>query len=254
MLELIDIHKELAGRPVLCGISLTVERGHTQVVVGASGAGKSVTLQHIVGLLEPDSGMVRVAGCQVNHRKPRELEAIRERCGMLFQSGALINWMTVFDNIALPLRERTRMDERDIAHRVREVLDMVELDDVEDKMPDELSGGMKKRAGLARAIIRNPEVILYDEPTSGLDPVLSRSIDALIRNLQHRLTATSVVVTHDLQSALGIGDRIAMLHQGRIVCNATPEDFRQNQDPIIQAFVQAQLGPATPTTTSETAP
>ncbi len=242
MLELDNIHKELAGRPVLRGVSLHVERGATQVVVGSSGAGKSVTLQHIVGLLEPDRGEVRIQGRRVTSRHPRELEVLRQKCGMLFQSGALINWMTVFDNVALPLRERTRMSEDEIKDSVNRALGLVDLDNVQGKMPAELSGGMKKRAGLARAIIRNPEIILYDEPTSGLDPVLSRSIDDLILRLQRDLNATSVVVTHDLQSALSVGDRIAMLHEGKIVCNLAPEEFRKSDDPVVKAFVEAQLG------------
>ncbi len=242
MLELRNVYKELAGKQVLRGVSFTVERGKTQVVVGSSGAGKSVTLQHIVGLLEPDSGSVFVDGLEVHARKQRQLQKIREKCGMLFQSGALINWMNIFDNIALPLREKTSMTEKQIVDRVHEALALVELDGVDGKMPGELSGGMRKRAGLARAIVNEPALILYDEPTSGLDPVLSRSIDRLIVRLQKELNATSVVVTHDLKSAFAVADSVAMLHDGEIRCNCPPAEFKKNTDPVVSEFVQAQMG------------
>ncbi len=241
MIELRDVHKSLGGREVLRGVSLEVQRGETVVIVGPSGTGKSVTLQHMVGLLTPDRGEVLVEGLNVHAATGRALEKIRDRFGVLFQSGALINWMTVYDNVALPLYEKTNLGDAEIEQRVSEALALVGLEDAGPKMPAELSGGMRKRAGLARAIIHNPSIVLYDEPTSGLDPVMSRKIDALILDLRARLGVTSVVVTHDLRSAFTVGDRVAMLSGGRIVEIADPESFRRSNNPVIREFVDAQF-------------
>ncbi len=241
MIELRDVHKSLGGREVLRGVSLEVQRGETVVIVGPSGTGKSVTLQHMVGLLTPDRGEVLVEGLNVHAATGRALEKIRDRFGVLFQSGALINWMTVYDNVALPLYEKTDLGDAEIEQRVSEALALVGLEDAGPKMPAELSGGMRKRAGLARAIIHNPSIVLYDEPTSGLDPVMSRKIDALILDLRARLGVTSVVVTHDLRSAFTVGDRVAMLSGGRIVEIADPESFRRSNNPVIREFVDAQF-------------
>jgi len=240
MIRLVDIHKSLGGRPVLRGVDLHVQRGETLVIVGASGTGKSVTLQHMVALLTPDRGQVLVEGERVDTVRGQALERIREKFGVLFQSGALINWMNVFDNVALPLYEKTDLDDAAVAEKVHSALALVGLEGVDEKMPAELSGGMRKRAGLARAIIRDPSIVLYDEPTSGLDPVMSRRIDRLIRSLQQRLQVTSVVVTHDLHSAFEVGDRIAMLAEGRIVEEGTPEEFRRSRDPLVREFLEAQ--------------
>ena len=241
MIELRDVHKSLGGREVLRGVSLEVQRGETVVIVGPSGTGKSVTLQHMVGLLTPDRGEVLVEGLNVHAATGRALEKIRDRFGVLFQSGALINWMTVYDNVALPLYEKTNLGDAEIEQRVSEALALVGLEDAGPKMPAELAGGMRKRAGLARAIIHNPSIVLYDEPTSGLDPVMSRKIDALILDLRARLGVTSVVVTHDLRSAFTVGDRVAMLSGGRIVEIADPESFRRSNNPVIREFVDAQF-------------
>ena len=240
MIELTDVTCELTGKKILDNVSLKIPEGQTMVIVGSSGAGKSVTLKHIIGLMAPDSGKVLVNDKCIHDVKARELENIRNHMGILFQSGALINWMSIFDNIALPLREKTDLDESSIADKVRERLAMVDMQGTGEKMPSEVSGGMKKRAGLARAIVRDPAIILYDEPTSGLDPVLSRSIDTLIAEMQKRLNVTSIVVTHDLNTAYYVGDRIAMLHEGQIIINATPKDFAENKDPVVQKFVEAQ--------------
>jgi phospholipid/cholesterol/gamma-HCH transport system ATP-binding protein len=242
MIELRDLHKELGGKPVLQGVDLTVSEGQTLVIVGFSGTGKSVTLQHIMGLMRPDRGDVLIDGVSVPNSRGRQLEQIRNRFGVLFQSGGLINWMTVGENIALPLLEKTDLGDDEIARAVRENLEVVELDGVERKMPSEISGGMRKRAALARAIIRRPAIVLYDEPTSGLDPVTSRKIDRLIRDLQHRLGVTSVVVTHDLRSAFDIGDQVALLHEGRIVELADPDGFRRSSEPLVQEFIRSQFG------------
>lgn len=242
MLEMRGVCKALAGRPVLRGVDLTVPAGRTLVIVGGSGTGKSVTLQHFAGLLQPDRGEVLIDGQNIAGAGQRKLEAMRSRFGVLFQSGALINWMSVFDNVALPLYEKTDLGDAEIAERVRQKLAMVELEGAEYKMPAELSGGMRKRAGLARAIVRDPSIMLYDEPNSGLDPIMSRSIDRLILDLQSRLSGTAIVVTHDLTSAFTVGDEIALLDNGRIVESAPPDVFVRSRHPLVRRFVEAQFG------------
>lgn len=243
MLELRHIHKELAGKTVLEDVCLQVERGKTLVIVGSSGTGKSVTLQHMIGLLKPDHGEVIVDGRELHKASYRELEEIRNYFGMLFQGGALINWMNIFENIALPLREHNKLTEKEIAEKVRDSLAMVNLEGIEKKMPSELSGGMIKRAGLARAIIKRPPIILYDEPTAGLDPIMARNIDNIIHSLQTELGVTSVVVTHDLITAFTIGDKVALLHEGKIASINTPEKFYHNASDFVREFVHAQEMP-----------
>lgn len=241
MIELRNIVKELGGQPVLQGVDLEVRAGESLVIVGSSGTGKSVTLQHMIGLLRPDSGEVLIGGERLTGAGGRAMERIRMKFGVLFQSGALVNWMNVFDNVALPLYEKTTLGDAEIADKVKAALALVDLDGTDEKMPSELSGGMRKRAGLARAIIMEPSIVLYDEPTSGLDPIMSRRIDRLIRDVQHRFNATTVVVTHDLQSAFTVGDRIAMLSAGRIVEVSAPKDFQASNSPIVQEFIAAQF-------------
>ncbi len=232
--------KRLGGRVVLDDVSLEVQRGEVFVIVGASGSGKSVTLKHMVRLLTPDEGRVWVGNDCISEARGRRLAELRDRFGVLFQSAALLQWMTVEDNVALPLREKTRLSEPEIKTRVHAQLAALGLDDAADKYPADLSGGMQKRVGLARAMILNPEIILYDEPTSGLDPVTSRRIDELILDLRRRHGITSVVVTHDLHSALGIASRIAVIHQGRIVEVSAPAAFLRSENEIVQAFLEAQ--------------
>ncbi len=246
MIELKAVSKTLGGKPVLTDVSLHVPRGETLVIVGASGAGKSVTLKHVVGLMRPDSGEVLVNGQPVHTARGRQLASIRNTIGVLFQSGALVNWMNVFDNVALPLREKAATSEAEIAEISHHALSMVGLDNVSSKMPSELSGGMRKRAGLARAIVNRPEIILYDEPTSGLDPVLSRSIDELIRTLQDTLKTTAIVVTHDLRSAFAVGDAIAMISGGTVIEYGRRRAFADSANPTVQAFITAQFGNAPP--------
>ena len=241
MITFDHVTKALSGRPILDGIDLRIEKGETFVIVGPSGAGKSVTLKHMVRLLTPDEGRVLVGDSVVSESFGRELEHIRERFGYLFQGGALLAWLTVAENVALPLREKTRMRNDEILDRVHETLRLVGLENDGEKTPSEISGGMQKRAGLARAIIRRPEIVLYDEPTSGLDPVTSRTIDALIDDLRKELGVTSVVVTHDLHSALSIGTRIAMLHEGNIAELATPQDFIRSPSVPVQRFLESQF-------------
>ncbi len=240
-----DVHKAFGPDQVLAGLSFEVRCGEIFVILGPSGTGKSVTLKHMVRLLTPDEGNIHVLGDCVNTSTGKELERIRERFGYLFQGGALLAWMTVADNIALPLRERTRMTPGEIRYRVDEVLEMVEMKGDGEKRPSEISGGMKKRAGLARAIVSKPEIVLYDEPTSGLDPVTSRTIDDLIAKLRDDLNITSVVVTHDLHSALSIGSRIAMLDRGRIIELSDPAGFIRSEVPEVRRFLESQFITAT---------
>lgn len=235
-----QVTKVLGGRAVLDGVDFEVGEGETFVIVGLSGAGKSVTLKHMIRLMRPDSGRVLIDGEPIHELERGALQKVREKFGMLFQSAALLQWMTVFDNVALPLRERTRLSEDEIERRVMEKLELLSLADAAEKRPADLSGGMQKRVGLARAIIMEPKIVLYDEPTSGLDPVTSRRIDELIVDMRRKLGITSVVVTHDLHSALAIGSRIMMLHQGRIVENAAPNAFIRSKDPTVQSFLESQ--------------
>jgi len=239
MIRFDKVVKYLGGHLVLDGITFEVDEGETFVIVGPSGAGKSVTLSHITGLMTPDSGSVIVDGQNVSALKGRALEKFRSGLGMLFQSGALINWMSVEDNIALPLVEKTKMKRTDIRSEVDKILSMLELEGINHQMPSSLSGGMRKRVGLARALIMKPRILLYDEPTSGLDPVMSRKIDGLILSLVADSDRTSLVVTHDMNSALSIGDRIAMLYDGRIVECAPPEEFLKSDNPHVQEFMKA---------------
>lgn len=240
MITFKNVTKVLGGRAILDGLTLEIERGEIFVIVGTSGAGKSVTLKHMVRLMTPDEGQIIIGEDNITNATGPLLEKIRARFGYLFQGGALLAWLSVAENVALPLREKTDMQEDDIIKRVYETLKMVGLDNDGDKKPSEISGGMQKRAGLARAIIRNPEIVLYDEPTSGLDPVTSRTIDSLIFNMRESLGVTSVVVTHDLHSALAIGTRIAMLKDGIIVELATPQDFINSANNEVQAFLESQ--------------
>ena len=240
MIRFEHIVKRLNRRNVLDDLSFEIRKGEIFVIVGPSGTGKSVTLKHMVQLLRPTSGTVWLGGESVSDADGHDLERLRERFGYLFQGGALLGWLTVAENVALPLEEKTDLPEDEIARRVHEALEMVEMDHAADQYPSEISGGMQKRAGLARAIVRRPEIVLYDEPTSGLDPVTARTIDRLIQHLNRDLGVTSVVVTHDMQGALSIGHRVAMLHGGRFVEVATPKAFAASACPEVQQFLEAQ--------------
>jgi phospholipid/cholesterol/gamma-HCH transport system ATP-binding protein len=240
MITFDKVTKRLGGRTVLNGISFEVPKGETFVIVGLSGAGKSVTLKHMVQLMRPDSGMIRIGDDVINEARGADLERMRRRFGVLFQGAALLKWLNVFENVALPLRELTKMSEEEIEKTVREKLRLLNMEEAMGVFPSDLSGGMQKRVGLARAIVMNPEIILYDEPTSGLDPVTSRLIDKLIEDLRRELGITSVVVTHDLHSALAIGTRIMMIDGGEIVENATPQDFIKSTNETVKRFLESQ--------------
>ena len=245
MIAVRDLRKAIGGEEILRGVELDVAVGETQVIIGRSGGGKSVLLKHLIGLMQPDAGEIWVSGKNIIGMSERQLTAIRQKVGILFQSGALFDSMTVEDNIAFPLREAGMRDVKAMRARVNEVLEVVELEGENAKMPESLSGGMRKRVGLARAIIRRPSCVLYDEPTSGLDPVVSDSINRLIRRLQERFQMTSVVVTHDMKSAVHVGDRIAYLHEGRVYFQGTPAELKQCDDPIIQDFLLGRSESAT---------
>ncbi len=242
LVEFQNVVKKFNGHPVLDGLSFAVEKGEVLCVVGPSGTGKSVTLKHLVRLLTPTSGRVLVDGVDVAECDDRMLQRIRGRIGYLFQGGALLAWMTVSENVALPLEECTSLGDAEIADRVAKALESVELTAAADKYPAEISGGMQKRAGLARAIVRESDIVLYDEPTSGLDPVTSVTINGLIRKLNRKLGITSIVVTHDLQGALAIADRILLLKNGRASICATPEEFTRSQDKDVLEFLAAMKG------------
>ena len=240
-----NVVKRFEGRDVLAGVSFIVEKGEILAIVGPSGTGKSVTLKHLVRLLTPTSGSVWLDDVEISSATGRELETIRNRFGYLFQGGALLGWLTVADNVALPLREHGgRLTEKEINERVDEALAAVELTDAADRYPAEISGGMQKRAGLARAIVRKCDIVLYDEPTSGLDPVTSVTINRLIRRLNRDRGITSIVVTHDLQGALAFSDRILMLTGGKVAAVGTPAEFVRTECPQAREFLAAQfIGP-----------
>ena len=240
LIELRDIYKSFGWLTVLAGVSLKIDPGESLVIIGASGTGKSVLLKHIVGLLQPDSGEVWFDGHRIDTLSERPLMEIRQRIGFLFQMGALFDSLNVRDNIAFPLREHTRKSETEIKQVVADKLRMVGLSGIELKLPTELSGGMKKRVALARAIALDPEVILYDEPTTGLDPVRSDVINQLIIKLGRELKVTSITVTHDMQSAFKIGDRIVMLHEGKIIIEGTPQQIQASDNPIVKQFISGE--------------
>jgi phospholipid/cholesterol/gamma-HCH transport system ATP-binding protein len=247
VVELDVVHKSFNGAHVLNGVSLQIFPRETLVIIGRSGSGKSVTLKHIVGLLNPDQGRVRVFGEDLSQVSYRDLLAIRLKIGYLFQSGALLNWMTIEENVALPLLEhRGKLSPKEVEKRVREKLELVELAGAGKKHPGDISGGMKKRAGLARAIILDPEIILYDEPTAGLDPVMASAINDMVLHTREVLRVTQVVVTHDMESAFRIADRIAMLFEGKIIATGSPQEIKSSGDPIVQQFITgSSRGPIT---------
>jgi phospholipid/cholesterol/gamma-HCH transport system ATP-binding protein len=237
MIAVRGLTKRIGRQEILCGVDLDVAVGETLAIIGRSGGGKTILLKHLVGLMQPNSGEIWIEGQSITGMSERELGGIRQKIGILFQGAALFDSMTVEENIAFPLREAGERDRKTLHAKVIEMLEVVELQGQEKKMPVSLSGGMKKRVGLARSIVRRPSCVLYDEPTSGLDPVVSDSINRLIRRLQQRLGMTSIVVTHDLKSAFQVADYIAYLHEGRIYFHGTPAELQQSTDPLLQDFL-----------------
>jgi phospholipid/cholesterol/gamma-HCH transport system ATP-binding protein len=238
MIEIKSIFKSFGDNQVLKGIDLTINKGETAVIIGRSGCGKSVLLKLIMGLMKPDAGIISVNGDEVTRMNDNELNKLRQKFGMLFQASALFDSMTVDENVGLGLREHTKLSEEEITGKVKEKLKMVGLSGVEEKKPAQLSGGMKKRVGLARAIAMGPEYVLFDEPTTGLDPIMADVINELIINLRNTLSITSIAVTHDIVSAYKIADRIAMLYEGKIVFVGTPEEVKNTDHPVVRQFIE----------------
>jgi phospholipid/cholesterol/gamma-HCH transport system ATP-binding protein len=241
VIKLVDLRKSFGRQLVLDGLNLEIEAGKTTVIIGRSGGGKSVLLKHIIGLIRPEKGQVLVDGTDITKLDERALNEIRKRFGMLFQEAALFDSMTVAENVAFPLREHTRMKEGEIRKTVADRLHAVGLTGIEAKMPSELSGGMRKRVGLARAIAMQPEIVLFDEPTTGLDPVMSEAINRLIVDTQENFNLTCVVISHDIQSIFTIGHRIAMLYEGKIIEYGTPEELRASTNPVIVQFLAGSV-------------
>jgi phospholipid/cholesterol/gamma-HCH transport system ATP-binding protein len=237
MIEVRQLKKNFGPNPVLDGVSFAIEKGESLVIIGRSGSGKSVLLKHLIGLLKPDAGQVLIDGEDITVMNERELIRVRHRFGMVFQGAALFDSMNVAENVAFAFRRDRRLTEREIARKVTESLEMVDLPGIEHKSPSELSGGMRKRVGLARAIVYEPEIVLYDEPTTGLDPIVSDSIDQLMLRVRDRLHVTTVVVTHDMRTARRVGHRIMMLHNKSIYATGTPEEIFGSQDPVVKQFI-----------------
>ena len=247
MIRIRGLKKRLGTQQVLDGVDLDIAAGETVVVMGRSGTGKSVLLKHFIGLMTPDAGSIEVEGQEIVGMPERELDAVRRRFGMLFQGAALFDSLTVGENVGVGLREHQRLDDAEVRLRVAQRLEWVGLAGVEAMKPASLSGGMRKRVGLARAIAMDPQYILYDEPTTGLDPIMADAIDQLIRSLQERLGVTSVVVTHDMTSAYKVADRMAMLHDGKVVFTGTPDETRTTTNPMVRQFVAgSSTGPIRP--------
>jgi phospholipid/cholesterol/gamma-HCH transport system ATP-binding protein len=245
-IRLSGVEKSFAGKKVLDGLDLEVQTGESLVIIGGSGTGKSVMLKHMIGLIRPDRGRVEVDGVDLAGLGDREIADFRKRFGMAFQEGALFDSMTVWENVAFPLRRTARLGRARVAERVAECLGMVRLDGTEGKMPSELSGGMRRRVGFARAIALEPEILLLDEPTTGLDPVIAGVVDELILDLLERMSATAVTITHTMRSAFRIADRIGMLHRGKVIALAPPGEFEKLDDPRVRQFLEGEAhGPLT---------
>lgn len=246
MIEIINLTKSFDDHKVLDNLNLNIETGCTTVIIGRSGCGKSVLLKHIIGLMRPDSGHVLIDGKDVSRMDEKELNSVRLKFGMLFQGAALFDSLNVFENVAFGMIEHSNAIKQDMSKRVKECLTLVGLKDIEDKKPAELSGGMRKRVGLARAIFMRPQILLYDEPTTGVDPIMGDSINDLIVELHNKLKVTSVAVTHDMSSAYKIADKIAMLYNGKIKIVGTPAEIKNAADPIVRQFITgAAKGPIT---------
>lgn len=246
MIEIVNLCKSFGAHKVLDNLNLSIKTGETTVIIGRSGCGKSVLLKHIIGLLKPDYGQVIIDGKDVTRMDEKELSALRLKFGMLFQGAALFDSLNVLENVGFNLIEHTDTKYEDVKKAVKESLALVGLKGIEDKKPAELSGGMRKRVGLARAICMRPQIMLYDEPTTGVDPIMGDAVNDLIRELHNKLKVTGIAVTHDMTSAYKIADRIAMLYNGKIIANGTPEEIKNAKDPIVRQFITgASKGPIT---------
>jgi phospholipid/cholesterol/gamma-HCH transport system ATP-binding protein len=246
MIEILGLEKSLNGNKVLRGVNLKIDKGTTTVIIGRSGCGKSVLLKHIVGLLKPDKGRILIEGKDITNLQEKELNELRLKIGLVFQGGALFDSLTVGGNVGFGLIEHRRLSQGDIAKKIDRSLGLVGLSGIDNLMPSDLSGGMKKRVALARALCISPEIILYDEPTTGLDPISADSINELMKELQARINITSIVVTHDMKSAYKVADKIAMLYQGKIIAQGAPKEIKESKDPVVNQFINGlAAGPIT---------
>lgn len=241
MIKVVDLFKSFKGQEVLRGINLTIEEGYSTALIGGSGQGKSILLKHIIGLLRPDQGKVLIDNQDISKLRRMPLKQLKERFGIVFQGGALFDSLTVFDNVAFPLREKTRLKESVIRDKVLYELSRVGLSGAEKKYPAEISGGMKKRAALARCLIMNPEIVLFDEPTTGLDPLIGKAIHRMIWECQKSLKFTAIIVTHEIPAIFSIVDNVAMLYNGKIIFTGTPEEIKASQDPVVHQFIHGEL-------------
>ncbi|MBI3182911.1 MAG: ABC transporter ATP-binding protein [Myxococcales bacterium] len=242
MIEIVGLHKSFGEHHVLRGIELEVPEGSTCVILGGSGSGKTVLMKHMIGLLKPDRGKVIVDGEDIVPLGPAELEQVRRKFGMVFQAAALFDSMTVYENVSFPLREHSKLPEEEVREVVRKKLGIVGLEGVEELYPADLSGGMRKRVGLARAIVLDPKIVLYDEPTTGLDPITTEYVDEMILDAKDKLGVTSVVISHDIASSFKVADNIAFLHEGRIVEQGPPDAFRRSENPALRRFLTTWFG------------
>jgi phospholipid/cholesterol/gamma-HCH transport system ATP-binding protein len=242
MISVKELYRAFGAHAVLTGVNLDVDEGTTTVILGGSGSGKTVLMKHIIGLLKPDSGQVFVDGEDVVPFDDRELERVRRKFGMVFQGSALFDSMTVYENVSFPLREHSQLSEAEIRKKVAEKLSIVGLEDVEERYPADLSGGMRKRVGLARAIVRDPKIVLYDEPTTGLDPITTDYVDEMILTAKEKLGVTSLVISHDVASAFKVADQIAFLSDGKIVAHAPPAELRRSTHPVVKLFLSTWFG------------
>ncbi|MCC6156947.1 MAG: ABC transporter ATP-binding protein [Deltaproteobacteria bacterium] len=240
VIQMLDVYKSFGAHKVLQGVNLTCEKNQITILIGRSGSGKSVTLKHLIGLLMPDAGRVLIDGIDMTQLGPIELNNMRRKFGMLFQDGALFDSMNVAENVAFPIKETRKFTKSEIAEKVRDALEEVGLHGVGQKMPSELSGGMRKRAALARAIVLGPDIMLYDEPTTGLDPIMTDSIHRLIRSTKEHLGHTSFIISHDISAAMKIADQMAVLYEGRIIATGPPDEIRRHDHPFIQAFLAGE--------------
>jgi len=247
LIQIIDLHKSFDGQKVLNGVNLEISKGDILVLIGRSGTGKSVFLKHLIGLIRPDKGKVLVDGLDVAKLWGRSLDRLRDKFGVLFQGGALFDSLTVFENVAFPLREKTKLKEAIIRQKVEKRLEQVGLSHMGHKYPAELSGGMRKRAALARALIIDPEILLFDEPTTGLDPIRVNAIHKLILDLHSSIGFTAIIVSHEIPEIFSIATKVAMLHQGVIIANGTPEEIQSSNNPVVQQFIKGNVeGPIEP--------
>lgn len=241
MIKLTNVHKAFGSQKVLNGLDLTIPAGQITAIIGPSGEGKSVLIKHMIGLLKPDSGRIQVDGEDILGLRGSDLNRVREKFGMLFQGAALFDSMNVFENVAFPLREKTKLSKEEIRRRVLTALEDVGLKNVEQKYTDELSGGMKKRVGLARALLLNPKIILFDEPTTGLDPIIKRAIHQLIRDTHAKFGFTAVIVSHEIPDIFDIAQNVAMLYKGKILQFGSSDDIRHSSHPVVSQFINGNL-------------